>query len=83
MLRPTSKGEKPRPGEQCFKPRRQTVESVFDTYAGQLDLELHGGRTPAGVLTRIWQRVLALTAVVWHNEVIGRRVKRSLTAYDQ
>lgn len=82
LLRPTRKGEKPRPGEQFFKPLRQTVESVFDTYKGQLDLELHGGRTPAGVLTRIWQRVLALTAVVWHNEVIGQRVKRSLTAYD-
>jgi hypothetical protein len=44
----------------------------------------HGlGRTPAGVLTRIWQRVLALTAVTWHNEAaIGQRVKRSLTDYD-
>jgi hypothetical protein len=26
----------PRPGEQFFKPLRQTVESVFDTYKGQL-----------------------------------------------
>ncbi|MDQ2738546.1 MAG: IS982 family transposase, partial [Actinomycetota bacterium] len=56
--------------------------SVFDTFKGQLDLESHGGRTSAGVLTRIWQRVLALTAVAWHNERIGERVKRSLVAYD-
>ena len=72
LLRPTRKGEKTRPGEQFFKPLRQTVESVFDTYKGQLDLEQHGGRTPAGVVTRIWQRILALTAVIWHNDTIGR-----------
>ena len=28
LLRPTRKGEKPGPGEQFFKPLRQTVESV-------------------------------------------------------
>ena len=82
LLRPTRKGETTRPGEQFFKPLRQTIESVFDTFKGQLDLEMHGGRTPAGVLARIWQRVLALTAVAWHNEGIGQRVKRSLLAYD-
>jgi hypothetical protein len=53
---------------------------VFDTYKGQLDLEQHGGRTPAGVLTRIWQRVLALTAVIWQNDNIGAPIKRSLIA---
>ncbi len=82
LLRPTRKGESPRSGERFFKPLRQTVESVFDTFKGQLDLEHHGGRTPAGVLTRIWQRVLALTAAVWHNDIIGAPIKRSLTAYD-
>jgi len=82
LLRPTRKGEPTRPGEQFFKPLRQTVESVFDTFKGQLDLERHGGRTPAGVLTRIWQRVLALTAVIWHNDTIGAPIKRSLIAYD-
>jgi hypothetical protein len=55
---------------------------VYDTYKGQLDLEQHGGRTPSGVLTRIWQRVLALTAVIWHNDNIGAPIKRSLIAYD-
>ena len=57
LLRPTRKGEKTRPGGEFFKPLRQTVESVFDTFKGQLDLELHGGRTPAGVLTRLATRL--------------------------
>jgi len=65
-----------------LKPLRQTVESVFDTYKGQLDLEQHGGRTPSGVVTRIWQRILALTAVIWHNDTIAAPIKRSLIAYD-
>lgn len=82
LLRPTRKGEKARPGEQFFKPLRQTVESVFDTFKGQLDLEQHGGKTTTGVLTRIWQRVLALTAAIWHNDLIGAPIKRSLLAYD-
>jgi len=82
LLRPTRRGESPRSGERFFKPLRQTVESVFDTFKGQLDLEHHGGRTPAGVLTRIWQRVLALTVAVWHNDIIGAPTKRSLIAYD-
>ena len=82
LLRPTRKGEKTRPGQHLFKPLRQTVESVFDTFKGQLDLEQHGGKTPTGVLTRIWQRVLALTAAIWHNHTIGAPIKRSLIAYD-
>ena len=31
------------------------------TPSGQLDLERHGGHTPAGVITRVLQRILALT----------------------
>jgi len=82
LLRPTRKGEKPRPGERFFKPLRQIIESVNDTLKGQLDLEQHGGRTIAGVCTRIAQRVLALTAAIWHNDRLGHPVRRSLTAYD-
>jgi Transposase DDE domain len=82
LLRPTRKGERTRPGEKFFKPLRQTVESVFDTFKGQIDLEQHGGRTLTGVLTRIWQRVLALTAAIWHNDTIGAPIKRSLIALD-
>ena len=82
MLRPARKGEPERPGSAFFKPLRQTIESIFDTFKGQLDLEAHGGRTPAGVMIRILQRILALTAAIWYNDHTGQPVKRSLLAYD-
>ena len=64
-----------------FKPLRQIIESVNDTLKGQLDLQHHGGRNIAGVCTRIAQRVLALTAAIWHNDHLGL-TRRSLLAYD-
>ncbi|MBM7806441.1 hypothetical protein JOD57_002278 [Geodermatophilus bullaregiensis] len=82
LLRRPRHGEPDRPGASVFKPLRQTIESVFDTLKGQLDLERHGGHTPAGVLIRVLQRLLALTAAIWHNDHIGQPVRRSLLAYD-
>ncbi len=82
LLRPARADEKPRPGSRFLKPLRQIIESVNDTLKGQLDLERHGGRTPAGVATRVLQRLLALTAAIWHNCLIGARPLRSLVAYD-
>src|SRR5262249_8443405 len=82
LLRPARHGEAPRPGASFFNPRRQIIESVNDTLMGQLDLERHGGHTPAGVLTRVLQRILALTAAIWHNDRAGQPVMRSLIAYD-
>ena len=82
LLRPARKGEPPRAGSGLFRPLRQVIESINQTFKGQLDLERHGGRTPAGVLVRVLQRILALTAVVWHNDRTGQPVLRSLTAYD-
>ena len=79
---PARKGETERPGARFFKPLRQVIESINDTFKGQLDLERHGGRTKAGVIVRVWQRILALTAAIWHNDRTGQRVLRSLTAYD-
>jgi hypothetical protein len=61
---------------------RQWIESVNQTLKGQLDLESHRGRTPAGVLTRVAQRLLAMAAGIWHNWTTGNTSKRSLTAYD-
>jgi hypothetical protein len=61
---------------------RQVVESINQTLKAQLDLERHGGRTVAGVCARILQRLLALTAVIWHNDHTGSPIHRSLTAYD-
>ena len=82
LLRPARKGEPERPGTQFFKPLRQVIESINQTFKAQLDLERHGGRTPAGVIIRVLQRILALTAAIWHNDKTAAPVHRSLTAYD-
>ena len=82
LLRPERKGEKPVAAARFFKPLRQTIESINDTHKGQLDLELSGGRTTAGVCVRIAQRILALVAAIWHNDQAGLSVRRSLIAYD-
>jgi Transposase DDE domain len=82
LLRQARQGEPPRPGIRFFKPLRQTIESINQTLKGQLDLERHGGRSPAGVIVRVLQRILALTAAIWHNDKTGQPIMRSLTAYD-
>jgi len=82
LLRPARKGEPERPGAHLFKPLRQTIESINQTFKAQLDLERHGGHTPAGVIVRVLQRILALTAAIWHNDHTSAPVHRSLTAYD-
>jgi len=61
---------------------RQWIESVNDTLKGRLDLARHGGRTPAGVFTRIAQRLLAMAAAIWHNRQTSADDLRSLIAYD-
>jgi Transposase DDE domain len=61
---------------------RQWIESAFDTLKDQLGLERHGGRTLAGVLVRVAQRLLALAAAIWWNWQTGAPTKRSLLAYD-
>jgi len=82
LLRPARKGEPERPGAHLFKPLRQLIESVNQTFKGQLDLERHGGRTPGGVAARVLQRILALAAAIWHNHKSGQPTLRSLVAYD-
>ncbi|WP_411144374.1 IS982 family transposase [Streptomyces sp. x-80] len=82
LLRPTRKGEPERSGTPLFKPLRQIIESVNESLKGQLALEHHRGRTPGGVITRVMQRILALTAAIWHNDQTEQSVLRSLTAYE-
>jgi hypothetical protein len=82
LLRPARKGEPKKTGNEFFRPLRQIIESVNDTLKGQLDLERHGGHTPAGVIVRVLQRILALTAAIWHNDTTGQPTLRSLIAYD-
>jgi len=80
LARPDRKDEQRRYGN--LGGMRQWIESVNDTLKGQLDLERHGGRTPAGVYVRVAQRLLALAACIWHNWRTGASDKRSLIAYD-
>jgi len=83
LIRPNLKSEKTRPGTRYLKAFRQIIESVNQTLKAQLDLERHGARTRPGVCARILQRILALTAAIWHNETTNRAgPARSLTAYD-
>jgi hypothetical protein len=82
LLRPACSSWTPRPGQALLAPIRLFIESVYDTLKGQLDLELHSGRSLTGVTVRIAQRLLALTAAIWHNRATGQPVTRSLIAYD-
>jgi hypothetical protein len=82
LLRPSYRNHTPRPGQHLLKSVRQLIESVNDTLKGQMALEQHGGRTPAGVTVRVGQRILALTAAIWHNRTTGQPITRSLIAFD-
>jgi hypothetical protein len=61
---------------------RQRIEAIIWTLKHQLGLDRPGGRSPAGLWTRVTQRLLALNAAIWFNWQIGAPVKRSLIAYD-
>jgi hypothetical protein len=79
FLRPDRKDEPRRFGG--LGRMRQWVESIVDTFKGQLSLERHGAHTMAGLITRIAQRLLALATGLWHNWNTGNP-GRHLTAYD-
>jgi hypothetical protein len=80
FVRPDRRDEPRHHGQ--LAPIRQRIESIINTAKAQLSLERHGARTPAGVLARIAQRILALAAAIWHNWTTDAPVKRSLIAYD-
>lgn len=82
LLRPARKGEPSRADARLFRPLRQLIESVNQTFKGQLDLECHGGHTWAGVAVRVLQRILALTTAIWHNDKTRQPTLRSLVPYD-
>jgi len=60
---------------------RLVVESTFSNLKCQMRLEQHLAKTPAGLVQRIAQRLLALTLGMLLNALIGRP-PRSLVAYD-
>lgn len=60
---------------------RLVIESVFANLKGQMRLERHLAKTPAGLAARIAQRILALTIGVLLNTLTGRPA-RALASYD-
>jgi hypothetical protein len=80
ILRPARKDEVDQGGFPNWL--RQRIEAIIWTLKHQLGLDRPGGRSPAGLWTRVTQRLLALNAAIWFNWQIGAPVKRSLIAYD-
>jgi hypothetical protein len=67
--------------ERALASTRLVIESVFSNLKGQMRLEQHLARTPAGLAVRIAQRILALTIGMLLNTLTGRPA-RALAAYD-
>jgi hypothetical protein len=67
--------------ERALASLRLVIESVFSNLKGQMRLEQHLARTPAGLAVRIAQRILALTIGMLLNTLAGRPA-RALAAYD-
>lgn len=80
LIRPAYRNEREHPVMPGISRVRQWVESGIGTLKGQLGLERHGGRTLAGLGTRVALRLLALGAALWFNSLVGRP-GRHLTAY--
>jgi hypothetical protein len=79
VLRPSRANEPQRPNPPIGF-IRQRIESIVQTLKDQLNLERHLAKTPAGLLTRIAARVLALCAAIHLNWQTGRP-PRELVAY--
>jgi Transposase DDE domain len=60
---------------------RLAIESMIANLKGQMRLEQHLAKTPAGLAQRIAQRLLALTLGILLNTLAGRPA-RALAAYD-
>ena len=67
--------------ERALASTRLVIESVFANLKGQMRLERHLAKTPAGLALRIAQRILALTLGILLNTISGRPA-RALAAYD-
>jgi Transposase DDE domain len=67
--------------ERRLASTRLPIESVFANLKGQMRLEQHLAKTPAGLAVRIAQRLLALTLGILLNTLTGRP-PRALAAYD-
>ena len=79
LLRPSRADEPNRPSPP-IGPIRQRIESIVQSLKYQLRTEQHLARTPAGLITRIAARVLALTAAIHLNWQLGQPA-RALSTY--
>jgi hypothetical protein len=70
IVRPSRKDEPERPSPPIGF-IRQRIESIIETLKDQLCLERHLAKSPAGLLTRIAARVLALCAAIHLNWQLG------------
>ena len=66
--------------ERALASTRLLIKSVCSNLKGQMRLEQHLAKTPAGLATRIAQRILALTLDILLN-TLTRRPARAPTAY--
>jgi len=78
---PAALGDDITPAARALASTRLVIESVFANLKGQMRLERHLARTPAGLAVRIAQRILALTLGMLLNRLSGRPA-RALAAYD-
>jgi hypothetical protein len=67
--------------ERTLASFRLVIESVLANLKGQMRLERHLAKTPAGLALRIAQRILTLTLGILLNTLAGRPA-RALAAYD-
>ena len=67
--------------ERALASDRLVIESVFANLKGQMRLEQHLAKTPAGIAVRVAQRILALTLGILLNTLNGRPA-RALASYD-
>jgi hypothetical protein len=79
LLRPSRTDEPTRPNPP-IGPIRQRIESIVQSLKDQLRLEHHLARTPAGLITRIAARILALNAAIHLNWQLGQP-PRALSTY--
>ncbi|MEY9212445.1 hypothetical protein ABH917_001891 [Thermobifida halotolerans] len=71
LIRPV-RADEPEPEVKVFPSwLRQRIEAIIWTLKNQLRLERHNARTTEGLWARVCQRICALSAVTWHNWLIG------------
>jgi Transposase DDE domain len=78
VLRP-SRADEPQRAQPPIGFIRQRIESIVQTLKDQLALERHLAKTPAGLLTRIAARILALCAAIHLNWQTGQPPRRLVT----